>query len=626
MRFQVLGPVSVWAGDVRLDIRGSKMRTFLASLLLARGRVVSDARLIKMLWDEDLPTTTQAQVQTYASRLRSVLGAEIKIERTPPGYRLELPSTRPARLDLLEFEELSAQGHEALASGQHAEASRLLRSALARWSGQALGGVTDHLATVEQPRLEEAKLTAQEECIDAELALGRHQALITELTALVASHPLRERPRAQLMTALHHSGRTADALDVYQQFRTVLADELGLDPSTELQNLRQSIVTTFSPGWSGTVRMPAPDRGGAPVLPPEPSDFVGRTREVSRACAALADAPVDNGMSRVCAVSGMSGIGKTVLALRVARKLRHHYSDRQLLVELGGRSACPPDSRAVLLDVLDRLGVSPTTTTSTWALVEQLRQALAGTRTLLVLDDAADERQIRPLLSAVPGCGVLVTSRAPLAALEGVRRIALDALSDDESVLLLSRIAGAERVEAERSTAQRIAELCSGIPLAVRISGSRLATRPHWLLHRLAERLADPRRVLTELSVGDLDVRDCLLPTHAALDIELRRALDSLAALGPRDFSCATAAKLLGVSVTEAQDVLDDLVAAYVLRRDASQDGYRFPALILALVGERDEAAVVPSIPVHRTERAYRVPAGPEQLGDDNVRSLRSPA
>ncbi|HEX6355310.1 AfsR/SARP family transcriptional regulator [Actinophytocola sp.] len=584
MRFQVLGMVGAWAGDSWIEVRGSKMRTFLASLLLARGRVVSDARLMQMLWDEDLPATTQAQIQTYASRLRSLLGAEAKIRRQPPGYRLELPAQDRVRLDVVEFENLAAHGGAALAAGRHAEASKLLRSALSRWTGEALGGVTDHLAAVEQPRLEEARLTALEKCIDAELALGEHQPLITELTALVADEPLRERPRVQLMNALHRSGRTPDALRAYQDFRITLADALGLDPSTEMQELHQSILTSFPPRPPIQLRTRRNWIGG-PALPPEPNDFIGRDSETARACAVLTDSPNDRDLPMVCAISGMDGSGKTTLALRVARLLRGQFADRQLLVDLGGRLPEPPTAATVLATLLTRLGVPAAQLPDSFAdRVELYRRTLSGTRTLLVLDDADHERQVRPLLPAVPGCGVLITSRFPLAALEGVERIALDVFSPDESVRLLEKIVGADRIAREHRTAVRIAELCDHLPIAVRVCGARLATCTHWPLDRLADRLADPQRVLDELREGDLDVRERLMPAYLALPDKSRNALLRLASLEPGPFSANTAAELLEMSMMDTIDLLDELIVAHLVRPEPlTADRYQLPGLVLAL-------------------------------------------
>lgn len=590
MRFHILGTIEAWECDSPIELRGSMIRTFLASLLLARGRVVSDARLMRVLWDENLPSTTRAQIHTYASRLRGLLGDKVKIERQPPGYRLELTPHDWERVDLVEFENLAAQGSVALSSGKYATASKVLRSALTLWNGPALGGVTDYLLTMEQPRLEEARLTVVENCIEAELAIGEHRSLITELTKLVAAEPMRERPRMQLMIALHRSGRTADALRVYQDFRAELADGLGLDPSTEIQELHQSILTSVPPQPAVAQEARHAVAVANTTLPPEPSDFIGRDREVKQVCAVLTGASDHDTRSTICAISGIGGVGKTALVLRVARLLRETFPDRQLLLDLGGGSPEPPSGAALLDVLLARLGIPLGELPESFAdRVDLYRRTLTGTRTLLVLDDAHDERQVRPLLPAAPGCGVVITSRSPLAALEGAVRVPLDLFTPEESVRLLTQIAGAERIEGERPAAMRIADLCDHLPLAIRVCGARLIQHRHWPLDKLADRIAEPRRVLGELRAGDLDVGERLMPSFLALSLDQRNALRQLARLGPDSFAASTAAELLGLAAETANDLLDELVSAQLLTAEPpAGDRYRLPRLVLALaLGQR---------------------------------------
>jgi DNA-binding SARP family transcriptional activator len=590
MRFRLLGPVEAWDDNdgARIEVRGSKMRTVLASLLLSSGRVVSDARLIDMLWGEEPPSTTQAQIQTYASRLRGLLGTEVQIERQPPGYRLTV-SPRPFQLDLMEFERLAAQGHLALAAGEMTTAVGLLRTALSLWRGQALTGVTDHLAAVEQPRLEEARLTALEDRIEADLALGEHVTLITELTALVAEHPLRERPRAQLMLALVRCGRTADALAAYQAFRRILADELGLDPSAELRQLHQSILTgdpalaiPAAPGRTKLVAL-------SPVLPPEPGDFTGRTDEAAQVCSRLTAPGPHNGPPDVCVITGMGGVGKTTLALHVARRLREQFSDRQIRVDLGGSHLRPPNSQAILAHLLTKLGVEePAIPNAFEDMITLYRGTLAGTRTLLLLDDAEGERQVRPLLPGVAGCGVLVTSRTRLTALDRIHRTELDAFSAAEALELLAHIAGPERTKAEEPAARRIADLCDHLPLAIRISGARLAARPHWPLARLADRLADVDHLLDELRLADLDVRANMAPSYRSLRSEVRQGMLMLARLGSASFSVPIVAELLELAQRDAQDLVEELVEAHLLTVDPREpDCYRFPNLVRAFAAHQ---------------------------------------
>ncbi|MFI8460181.1 BTAD domain-containing putative transcriptional regulator [Kitasatospora sp. NPDC085464] len=241
MEFSVLGLVSVKdARGAEVGLDGAKQRTVLAALLLARGRVVTDARLSTLLWDWNPPATMSAQIYTYISRLRKRLGPRVRLSRQGPGYQLDIGDTR---FDLVEFERLTRQARSALAASRFDAAARDFESALALWQGPALGNVTEALAQLEVPGLEEARTAALEGRVEADLALGRHQRLVPELTSLVTELPLRERLRAQLMTALYRSGRRADALAAYQQGRRILAHEIGVDPGPELTAVHQAVLT-----------------------------------------------------------------------------------------------------------------------------------------------------------------------------------------------------------------------------------------------------------------------------------------------------------------------------------------------------------------------------------------------
>jgi DNA-binding SARP family transcriptional activator len=239
MDFRLLGPVEARTNGRRVPLSGEKIHTVLAVLLLARAKVVTDARLCQSLWGWDPPATMQAQLYTYVSRLRALLGPDVALVRRPPGYLL---LTRASRVDVVEFETLHRQGRTALAERRYADAGRLLHAALDLWRGPALGNVTPFLAQTELPRLEETRMLALEHRIEADLALARHADLVPELTGLVAEFPLRERLRAQLMTALYHCGRQADAMRVHREGLTVLVEELGTMPGACLRATYQAML------------------------------------------------------------------------------------------------------------------------------------------------------------------------------------------------------------------------------------------------------------------------------------------------------------------------------------------------------------------------------------------------
>jgi SARP family transcriptional regulator, regulator of embCAB operon len=252
MEYRILGPVEARTNGREVSLDGEKQRTVLAALLIARNGVLSDARLSDLLWGQRPPATLNAQIYTYVSRLRKSLGPGVNITRRAPGYTLHIGS---AWFDLAEFEHQVRSGRAALVSGSYAESVRLLGAALALWRGPALANVTEHLAAEEGPRLEEAMINALEWRIEADLALGRHTRVLSELTRLVHEHPLHERFRAQLMTALYRCDRQAEALDLYNDGRRLFAEELGIDPGEMLREVHQAILTADP--W---LRVPNPQR------------------------------------------------------------------------------------------------------------------------------------------------------------------------------------------------------------------------------------------------------------------------------------------------------------------------------------------------------------------------------
>ncbi|MFJ9802564.1 BTAD domain-containing putative transcriptional regulator [Streptomyces wuyuanensis] len=602
LHLNLLGPVEANRGGTPVRLGGPKPRTVLAALLLARGRVVSDTRLTTLLWDDRPPATCPAQLHTYASRVRHLLGPGIAVERRRPGYLIRLPE-RGVRVDLLEFQKRAARGTQALAAGDPATAAGELRSALAIWRGAALGGVCDPLADAERDRLEEERLVTLERRIDADLELGRHSALIPELIALIAADPLREGLRGQLMTALYRSGRQADALAAYRAARATLADELGLEPSAELRRLHQALLTghpSLLPRFSRdaapeapappppavaaaaqspaapvprAVPPPAPaapspgrtDRLPAPAeLPPAPADFTGRDQEVMRLGTALTGRRPRRPDQAVHVVTGMPGIGKTAVALQTAHRVRRSYPDGQIHLDLRGSGPEPLEPADALGELLRLVGVpAPLVPAALDERIRAWRTRTADRRLLLVLDDAADERRLRPLLPVTDGCAVLITSRSGLYALEGVSRTVLAPLAPPESRSLFEKLAGRSRTGAEPASTTALVDVCAGLPLALRIAGSKVAARPQWTLSRHADRLTDPDRTIAELAFSDLSLRDLLLDAYRRLAPAARRALRFHSALGPNPVPAATAARALGTGTEEAEDLLADLAAAH---------------------------------------------------------------
>ncbi|MEU4224852.1 BTAD domain-containing putative transcriptional regulator [Nonomuraea sp. NPDC026600] len=593
MEFRLLGPVEAWDGGRCLPLGGPKPRALLAALLLAAGKVVSSERLVDVLWGDDPPKSAHALVQTYVYGLRRTLaeggGSEV-IETRLSGYAALF---QPGRLDVESFEQLVADGRLHAADGDHERAAESLRAALSLWRGSALGGI-GHVLRGEAARLDETRLLVLEERLDAELALGRQAEAVGELTELVRAHPARERPRAQLMKALYRLGRQADALTVYHEGRQALADELGVNPGTELQD-RYEAVLRADPALDSAPPASPPRRSGPGAVPAHlprgVADFTGREKPLAE-LAALLGAASDT--LTVCVISGKGGVGKSTLAVKVAHQVTPAYPDGQLYADLRGGTGSPAPALEVLGRFLRALGLPPAAIPETVPeCVDAYRSAVSGKRLLVVLDDAGTEQQVRPLLPGSPTCAVLITARRRLAGLDGVRVNDLDVFDTEAGVDLLARIAGSARVHDEHEAAERIVRLCGHLPLALRTAGARLAARPHWPLATLALRLADERRRLDELTAGDLEVRASVGLSYRGLDDAAKRAFRLLGLLGVPDFASWVMAALLDVPEAVAEGVVDRLLDAQLLDHVAvdavGQTRYRLHDLLRVYAAERAE-------------------------------------
>ncbi|MEV0588738.1 BTAD domain-containing putative transcriptional regulator [Nonomuraea sp. NPDC050310] len=585
MEFRLLGPVEVWDGDRRVAVGGPKPRALLAALLVRSGRVVSADHLVDLIWGENSPDTSRGLIQTYVSSLRSKLRSTV-IETRPPGYLLRLDGDF---LDVQQFEHLVAEGRLAAREERHRDAQRALRAAEALWRGPALGGIGEVMAA-EAARLDELRLVTVEERIASELSLDRHSDLIPELTALVTAHPTRERFRGQLMTALYRLGRSADALAVFDTGRAALVEELGIDPGPELRSLQEAILRE-DPSLSGTAP-PYQKRLLPALLPPNVPDFTGRTgllRELTARLGARRTAPP------TLVISGKAGVGKSSLALYLAHRVTGHFADGQLFANLRGTSDTPATGQEVLGRFLRALGVAPEAQPeSPEERADLYRSLLAQRQVLVVLDDARNEQQVRPLLPSGAECAVVITSRGRLAGLAGAQLTDLDVLEVEAALALLRSVAGSERVEAEPEAAREILRLCGRLPLAVRTVGARLASRRHWSLATMATRLTDERRRLDELVAGDIEVRSSVSLSYRMLDEQSRTAFRRLGLLGVPDFAPWIIAPLLDVSIDEADDIAERLVDAQLLdfaMTDATgHPRYRLHDLLRVFAAECAEA------------------------------------
>ncbi|MFF0271301.1 BTAD domain-containing putative transcriptional regulator [Kribbella sp. NPDC004536] len=541
MEFRLLGPVQIWSGTGLVDLKRRQERLLLAVLLLEPGRPVPAERLIELLWPDALPANPRRALQVYVSRLRSVLDVELTSGRD--GYAIR---SRPGQTDVEQFRSVVEQARR---QDDLEQRSKLLADALALWRGPALADVTtDDVRRRLCRGLDEAKLAAQELRLTTELALGHHQELLAELADLTAAEPSRETFAAARMLALYRSGRQADALAAYADVVRHLDDELGVEPGADLRDLQVAILRQDS----------SLDLTAASAVPRElPADIgllLGRDDVLEEAADVLLRSGRRSGVPAVVCLYGAAGTGKSAAAVRLGHQLADSYPDGQLFVRLqdvDGQAIPPSTILGRLLRSLD-VDEIPDGLEARSGL---LRTRLAGQNVLLVFDDALDAGQLRPLLPADDGCGVVVTSRRPMLGLEDATHRELLPLPDGTSAELLGALSGLGG-----AAVGDVVPYCAGLPLALRIVGARLAL--------IREDVADVVRILDDesrrldyLVAGDRAVR-------ASLDLSLsvasgiaRELFARLAVVGADEFAPWVAAPLLDQDEASAAAVLENLVA-----------------------------------------------------------------
>ncbi|MFD7169861.1 AfsR/SARP family transcriptional regulator [Streptomyces violascens] len=576
LRFGVLGPVRAWRGEEALPSGSPQQRALLAALLLRDGRTATAAELIDAIWGEEPPSQALAALRTYASRLRKVLDPEVLVSESG-GYAIRAGA---ATLDLAEAQELATAAEKARAGGEKSRARDLLNEALAHWDGEPLANVPGPYAENQRTRLAEWRLQLTEARLDMDLEAGCHAEAVSELTALTAAHPLRERLRELLMLALYRSGRQAEALAVYADTRRLLADELGVDPRPELARLQQRILQADEdlarPPADAPVSVPAPVRPAQ--LPASVPDFTGRASFVRELTSRLASA--ETTVMAVSALAGIGGVGKTTLAVHVAHTARPYFPDGQLYVDLQGAGQHSAEPDTVLGAFLRALGTPDSAIPDSMEERAALfRSTLDGRRVLVLLDNARDAAQIRPLLPGTAGCAALVTSRIRMVDLVGAHLVDLDVMSPDEALQLFTRIVGVERVSAEREAALDVVAACGFLPLAIRIAASRLASRRTWTVSVLAAKLADERRRLDELQAGDLAVKATFELGYGQLEPAQSRAFRLLGLPDGPDISLAAAAAVLDLPEQETEDLLESLVDTSLVE-SAAPGRYRYHDLV----------------------------------------------
>lgn len=577
-----------------------RRRALLGYLVWRANQVVSIDAAIEALWGGVPPATAQAQIHSDISALRrTLLGSALVIHSRLRGYALE---AGPADLDYLEFADVLDR---ARAGGDPADMAARLRAVLAMWRGEAFSDIRAPYVRGARIYMHEQKLLASELLAEAELALGHHFGLVPELSALVAEYPLRERLRAQLMIALHRSGRTADALASARDLRKLLADQQGLDPGSAIADLEQRLLRAERsldfPVAAGTARLSQHPSGlvaamasASPLpaeLPVAPASFVGRAKEL-RQLDVLARESAK--AMAVTVIAGSPGAGKTTMAVHWGHRRADRFPDGQLYVNLRGFDpvGVPAAPGEALRGFLLALGVAPQEIPA--AVDEQAalyRSRMRGRRILVVLDNARDEQQVRPLLPGSAGAAVLVTSRrtlAGLAATAGARIVHLGQLSKAEAKELLVRRVGKRRAVAEPQAVEALVESCARLPLALCVAASRAVARPNLALQSLADDLRAPAGGLDALASDDIavDVRTVFAASYRGLSAAAARLFRTLSRHAGPDIGRSAAAALAGLSPAAVDTALGELVDTNLVT-EAEPHRYASHDLLRAYAAER---------------------------------------
>ena len=605
IRYSVLGPVRAWLPGAEIELGSPRQRTVLVALLLELNRPVSLASIIDAVWGQEPPRDARNCVYTYVSRLRRAMrpaeapeGKHSVLFSTKAGYQL---AGDPGRVDVVAFEQQCATARDCYRRGDKEAAAAAISAAMSLWGGEPFGGLAGPRVEAERVRLAELHLAALE--LLAEIRLDGPEAaeVAAELSALVREYPLRERLRELLMLALYRAGRQGDALRAFQDLRAVLTEDLGVEPGPAIQQLHQRILAADPALSIADEAGPHPAFPVPHQLPAITADFVGRDTQLHQLNRLLANAGGNGGTVVISAIDGTAGIGKTALALHWAHHIAGQFPGGQLYLNMRGfdPSGTPVRPVNALHAFLEALGVAreriPATLESRAALY---RSVLAERQVLVVLDNARDVTQVRPLLPARPGCLVVVTSRNRLVGLvaqEGAHPLTLDALSTAEATALLARRLGSGRVAAEPQAVAELISGCGGLPLALAIVAARAAAHPHLPLAALAAELSHTTARLDVLDAGEpyTSLRTVLSWSAQALEPPIAEVFGLLGLAPGADISLAAAASLIAQPVTRTRAILLALENAHLLRQD-SPGRYRMHDLVRLYAAEHARQTLSP--------------------------------
>ncbi|SFY43253.1 AfsR/SARP family transcriptional regulator [Streptomyces atratus] len=583
LHIEVLGPVSVRRGTTSLDAGPVRRQAVLVALVLRRSGPVSYEQLLDDVWGTHPPESGHRVLPSYVFALRKALDPQGAGPRTSVirggggGYRFVLANLE---LDTAELEAHTQAARRAKDAGDLATATDRFTAALALFRGEPLAGLPGPFAQGERQLLTERRGVLQAGRLECLVGLGRAGDALDELAMLTAADPLNEPLLGLRMRALYAVERQDEALKAFVAMRVRLADELGVDPGKQLQRVHEAVLRRDDAFLLGS----APTRSARPRrpvndLPGSVGHIDGRTHELN-----LLTTPAPSDTVSLTTVDGTAGVGKTTLVLHAARQLRTDYPDGCLYADLRAHSEEQQSltPQRVLHRLLRSLGEPNSEALSDLdELTAAWRTATSSLRLLLVLDDVANARQAAPLLPAGPGSRVLITSRRRLVELDADLRITLEPLEAGGAVSLLRHLVGEERADSEPEAMGELARLCDGLPLALRIVGARLQTRPTWTPAFLVERMAGDEDRLAELSAGDRSVEAAFRLSYDQLPQQLQHGFRVLGLTPTTEVDKLASAAMLGCPPAEAENVLEGLVDVSLLQQPAP-GRYRFHDLVRA--------------------------------------------
>ena len=585
VRIQVLGSLRAWHDGAELDLGPPGRRAVLGLLVLAGGDAVARRDLVDALWGDRPPPSAVNVVQTHVKHLRRLLEPE-RAPRAGSGVLPHVGGGYAVRrdavdVDLWRFRELIAEANDAHRDADAARVVASLGEALRLWHGRPLAELPPLTGHPKVVSLVAERRETFSRYAGAMIEAGAAAEVLPGIAEAAAEQPLDEAAQALLIRAHHALGQRGEAFRLYGQVRTRLVDELGIDPGPELLAAHAAVLR------APAVAAPAESRPAHQIpkqLPAEPHGFTGRTVDL----AVLDTVPAGG----IAAVSGTAGVGKTALALHWAHRARARFPDGQLYANLRGHSPGAPAAPVeILAQFLAALGMPPDRVPPDVETAAALYRTLTTDRRILVLlDNAVDPDQVRPLLPAGPGCLVVVTGRdrlTGLVAVHGARRLTLEVLSPDDAVELLAGVLGHERVHAEPEAALEFAKLCVHLPLALRIAAANLADRPGAGIEDYVAELREGN-LLTALAVpGDEQtaVRTAFGLSHAALPADAQRLFRLLSLVPGADVGAEAVAALAGTAPPRAAALLDRLAAAHLVEHHAP-GRYRFHDLLRRYAAE----------------------------------------